>query len=203
MSEETMKLILEEGRKEFIAHGFPGASLRNIAKNAGVTTGAFYGYYRSKHELFDALVGEQYNTILARYAQEHEDFRKLTPEEQVKQMGQISGEDIMWMADYVYDHFEAFRLILCCAEGTKYVSMIHEMSELEVKATEEFMQTLRQLGQNVPEIDPMLEHMLVSGMLTAFFEMVIHNLPREKVHEYVKLLQEFYLAGWKKLMQMD
>ena len=37
---------------------------RNIVKNAGVTTGAFYGYYKSKEELFDALVGKQYEHIM-------------------------------------------------------------------------------------------------------------------------------------------
>ena len=29
-------------------------------KSVGMTTGAFYGYYKSKEELFEALVGEHY-----------------------------------------------------------------------------------------------------------------------------------------------
>ena len=33
---------------EFLDKGFQGASLRQIVKNAGVTTGAFYGYFSSK-----------------------------------------------------------------------------------------------------------------------------------------------------------
>ena len=51
----TLQKILEAARKEFLAKGFQSASLRNIVKTAGVTTGAFYGYYKSKEELFDAL----------------------------------------------------------------------------------------------------------------------------------------------------
>lgn len=43
---------------EFLEKGFKSASLRNIVKAVGLTTGAFYGYYKSKEELFDALVGE-------------------------------------------------------------------------------------------------------------------------------------------------
>lgn len=203
MSEETLKLILEEGRKEFLERGFPGASLRNIAKRAGVTTGAFYGYYKGKHELFDALVGEQYSTIMNHYIKAHDAFRALSPSEQRARMGTASGEGLLWMTDYVYDNIEAFRLILCCSEGTKYVNIIHEMSELEVRATDEFIQTLRDSGRDIPEIAPMLEHMLVSGMLTAFFEMVIHNMPREKAPEYVKSLRAFYLAGWKELMNLS
>ena len=41
---------------EFLDKGFLGASLRQIVKNAGVTTGAFYGYFSSKEALFASIV---------------------------------------------------------------------------------------------------------------------------------------------------
>ena len=37
--------IINEDVKEFLEKGFQGASLRQIVKKAGLTTGAFYGYY--------------------------------------------------------------------------------------------------------------------------------------------------------------
>ena len=40
--------------------GFQAASLSNIVKSAGVTTGTFYGYYDSKEELFADLVDPSY-----------------------------------------------------------------------------------------------------------------------------------------------
>ena len=49
----TLERIQQAARVEFLEKGFQGASLRNIVKAAGVTTGAFYGYYKSKEELFD------------------------------------------------------------------------------------------------------------------------------------------------------
>ena len=57
-SPETPRNIRKCAALEFAEKGFRGASLRNIVKQAGVTTGAFYGYYNSKEELFEALVGE-------------------------------------------------------------------------------------------------------------------------------------------------
>ena len=44
----TLDLILEVAMQEFLEKDFQSASLRNIVKKAGVTTGAFYGYYDSK-----------------------------------------------------------------------------------------------------------------------------------------------------------
>ena len=39
----TLQVILITGKNEFMEKGYSGASLRNIAREAGVTTGAFYG----------------------------------------------------------------------------------------------------------------------------------------------------------------
>ena len=52
----TKQKILEVAEKEFLEKGFTKATLRDIVKKAGVTVGAFYGYYTSKEEIFDDLV---------------------------------------------------------------------------------------------------------------------------------------------------
>ena len=54
-AEDTQKNILDTARKHFLKDGLTGASLRNIVKDAGLTTGAFYKYYPTKEALFDAL----------------------------------------------------------------------------------------------------------------------------------------------------
>lgn len=63
----TLKNIQKAAKKEFLEKGFKSASLRNIVKEAGVTTGAFYGYYRSKEALFDAIVGEQASVFMTSF----------------------------------------------------------------------------------------------------------------------------------------
>ena len=40
-AEDTQKNILNTARKHFLKDGLTGASLRNIVKDAGLTTGAF------------------------------------------------------------------------------------------------------------------------------------------------------------------
>ena len=59
----TLHLIHSAAMQEFLEKGYKSASLRNIVKTAGVTTGAFYGYYNSKEDLFEALVGVQEHFI--------------------------------------------------------------------------------------------------------------------------------------------
>ena len=47
----TLEKIQRAAMEEFTEKGFQGASLRQIVKQAGVTTGALYGYFSSKEAL--------------------------------------------------------------------------------------------------------------------------------------------------------
>lgn len=196
----TLQNILNAGKKEFLEKGFRAASLRNIVKEAGVTTGAYYGYFKSKEELFEYLVGSAAKTFLDKFNEAQNTFSELPHEEQPDNMGEISGDCMMWMVDYMYEHFDAFKLLLCCAEGTEYEDFIHTLVKIETEATYRFQDVLKELGREVRTIDSQLEHILVSGFFSGFFEIIIHDMPKEKAVLYTKELREFYTAGWKKIM---
>ena len=51
----TLQKILDAGMEEFQEKGFRDASLRQIVKNAGVTTGAFYGYFPARRPCLPPL----------------------------------------------------------------------------------------------------------------------------------------------------
>jgi AcrR family transcriptional regulator len=51
--------ILEGARRVFLASGFDGASMGEIAKAAGVSKGTLYVYFDSKESLFAALTTEE------------------------------------------------------------------------------------------------------------------------------------------------
>lgn len=203
MSEEqqtTLEMIHAAAKKEFLEKGFKSASLRNIVKTAGVTTGAFYGYYDSKEELFEALVGKQYETFMNCYRKAQQDFAGLSPREQPDNMGEISGRCMEDMLHFAYENLDEFKLILCCSEGTRFAGMIDEMVEIERVGTHDYQEVLALLGRPSPQIDPRLEHILITGMFNAFFELIIHEMPLEQAEKYLKEMREFYTAGWMKIM---
>ncbi len=72
------------------------------------------------------------------------------------------------MLDYMYENEDEFRLILLSSQGTRYENMVHEMSEIEVTATHDFVDTMKRNGKPIKSVDPMLEHVLASGMFFAF-----------------------------------
>ncbi len=165
----TLQKILEAAREEFLAKGFKSASLRNIVKMAGVTTGAFYGYYASKEDLFEALVGEHYNFLLSRFCRAQKEFADIPPEEQPDNLTSTSGECMYEMLLYAYKHLHEFKLILCCSEGTRFSKLIDEMVEIETKGTHDYLEVLKKIGRPSPPIDERLEHILITGMFNTFF----------------------------------
>lgn len=196
----TLQLIHTAAMQEFLARGFQSASLRNIVKTAGVTTGAFYGYYDSKEALFEALVSEQYDYFMTRFSRAQQAFADMPPEEQPENLTTTSGECMYDMLLYAYDHLHEMKLILCHSEGTRFSKLIDEMVEIETKATHDYLAVLEKLGRPSPPIDERLEHILITGMFNTFFELIIHEMPLEEAKHYLHEMRAFYTAGWMKIM---
>ena len=196
----TLDRIHRAAKTEFLEKGYKDASLRNIVKSVGMTTGAFYGYYKSKEELFAALVGEHYAYLLNCFQKAQKEFADLPHEQQPEVMSEISGACMFDMLHYAYEHLEECKLILCCSEGTKFSGLIDEMVEIEAAATHAYQEVLQELGRPSPQIDPALEHILITGMFHTFFELVIHEMSLQNAENYVKEMRALYTAGWMKLM---
>ena len=196
----TLERIHAAAKAEFMEKGYQSASLRNIVKTAGVTTGALYGYYDSKEALFAALVDEPYHHVLETYRAAVFGFQALRPERQMAEMGKVGRNCMRELLTYMDARRPEFHLILERAEGTPYAGLIDEMVQMEVDATECYCTVLRGMGRSVPSIDRRLEHMLVTGMMNAYCEIIIHDMPLADAQSYMEELSDFYTAGWLKIM---
>ena len=197
----TKQKIQAAALAEFLDKGFLGASLRQIVKNAGVTTGAFYGYFSSKEALFASIVEPHAAALMGRFMEAQTSFAELPETEQPGHMGQESADYVHWMVDYICQNHEPVKLLLTKAEGTSYEHFVHNMVEVEVEYTLRYMEVLRRLGQNVPELSRSLCHIIASGMFNGLFEIVVHDMPREQAMRDVDQFRAFYTSGWLALMQ--
>ena len=181
--------------------GFKDASLRAIVREAGFTKGAFYGYYNSKEALFDALVSSAADELIAQFKQAQQAHYELIPEDKAEQSRDLSTSYLNYFINYIYDNFDAFKLVICCSEGTRYANYIHELVELEVNQTEDYYQQLRRLGKLEGTVNRDLHHMITSAYFTAVFETVAHDMTREQAIGYVNELAVFFNCGWNGLLR--
>jgi AcrR family transcriptional regulator len=63
---ETRKSLLRSAAKAFCHKGLEGASVEEVAQDAGYTKGAFYANFKSKEELFLVMLDERFSEQLDR-----------------------------------------------------------------------------------------------------------------------------------------
>lgn len=65
-SDDKLRQILDGARRVFLADGFDGASMNDVARVAGVSKGTLYVYFPSKEALFEALIREEHRRTAER-----------------------------------------------------------------------------------------------------------------------------------------
>ncbi len=203
MAENTLQKIHEIATAEFLEKGFRGASLREIVKKAGVTTGAFYGYYKSKEELFSALVKPHADYILNYFKGQVEKFMEIPKNEWADNMTSYSKDGMVHIFEYAWEHREAFRLILNASEGTDFENFIHDIVEVEINITHVFYAEMEKQGFKPYAFDPNLEHTIISGEFSALFELIVHDVSFEDGRKCAEELHDFYEAGWQSVLKLN
>ena len=198
-AEETQRNILETAKRHFLSDGLTGASLRNIVKDAGLTTCAFYKYYPTKEALFDALTDPYLEHIYEIYDQVVAEFEKLSADYQTKNMASISDEGMEQMLDYVYDHYDNFKLLLKCGDSGKYEDFIHGMVDREIKSSNRYLEKMKEEGVEVPVVDDSLMHMIYTGFFSSIFQIIEHDIDRITAKENIKQLKQFNIGGFERL----
>jgi len=61
---EKREHILEVAAREFVSHGYRGASLNHIIESLGLSKGSFYYYFDDKADLFATVVQSAWETLL-------------------------------------------------------------------------------------------------------------------------------------------
>lgn len=202
-AENTRINILNTAQKHFLEYGYSGVSLRNIVKDAGLTTGAFYKYYPTKEKLFDALVDPYVEAVYEIYDGILNGFLELPVTEQTQNMTGASMDGMEQIVDYVYDHYDNFRLLLKCGDSGKYEDFIHNMVDREMKSSEVYTEKLRASGCVIPEVSESLMHMIYTGFFSSVFQIIEHDMDRETAKKNVHQLREFNTGGWERLWGIE
>lgn len=130
-SDITKNRILECAKKEFLNKGFDKAQVGEIAKAANVTTGAIYRHFKNKEDLFFTLIEDVYKYTLEVVVEvetknESEDYKTLLAQDEHIVIEAMFSE-AMNFVNYMYEHFEEFKLIFECSKGSMVENFIEEI----------------------------------------------------------------------------
>lgn len=113
---QTEQKLIKSGKEEFLKKGYAKANLRDICKNAGVTTGAFYFSFENKEALLSAILDPvitDYEKMCSTFARREEDDPNTADDNERQMMEYLSehrAEAIILMEKSAGSRYEKFRI---------------------------------------------------------------------------------------------
>lgn len=197
---ETRARLQASARQEFMEKGYIKASLRNICKNAGVTTGALYFFFQDKEDLFASLVEEPlqklYEVMYAHYASEL-DQTELPDYESENSEDQMAAAQLV---HYMYRYYDEFMLILTKSQGSRFTHCVDQFVEI----TEQHYRSLadamsKKLG--TPPLEDYLIHWMAHMNIDMFVHLLTHETSEQAALEHIKPIVRYMTEGWAGLFE--
>ena len=184
---QTEQKLIRSGRTEFLKKGYVKASLREICKAAGVTTGAFYFSFESKEALLTAIL----DPVIADY--EHMCKELARREEEDPGTADDNERQIM---EYLSEHRAEAIILMERSEGSRYEGFRQKVySQMQTAFTSYFSKFMGS------EPDPELIRILVAMRLRGYMELIEGDYT---VEERLRLAREIGIhadAGSMALIQ--
>lgn len=198
---ESHERIVAAAKEEFLACGFDSASMRRIAANAGITVSGLYKHFPSKEDMFARLVQPTLDEFVELYYRKEKEEHDAI--EKIGAAAAFLNDDAVYAMEFIYDHFDEFKLLVCCSQGTRYEDYAHTLAEMEEQSSLRYIEALRRRGDNVPDFDRREFHLLVSSNVEAVLQPIRHDFTREAAIHYARTINTFFSKGWKWLCGME
>lgn len=184
---QTEQKLIRSGRAEFLKKGYVKASLRDICKAAGVTTGAFYFSFESKEALMTAILDPviaDYEHMCAELAQREEEDPGTADDNERQSM------------EYLSEHRAEAIILMERSEGSRYEGFRQKVySQMQAAFTSYFSKFMGS------EPDSEMIRILVAMRLRGYMELIEGDYT---VEERLKLAREIGIhadAGSMALIQ--
>ena len=200
LKDNIRQRILVVARQEFITHGVRNTSIRSVARKTGIATGNIYNYFKSKDELFRAVLKPLIDTI-ERYILSHNEERHLNID--VFNVNEFQDEHIQTMKMLVKNFRPELRLLLFNAEGTSLAGYADRSTYHQTHIGKEYLRLMKERYPHINiDISPFFLHIASSTWVNIFCELVQHEDYEE--HEVERALEQYAAystAGWKTLIK--
>lgn len=187
--------IIECAQKEFLEKGYNDASLRNIAKEADVSTSTMYTRFGDKEGMFQYLISptEELLVFLEKALEKYFSMNVDAQQEQYEESGKAGFDAIM---DIIYANYPAYKLLVSCSPGDIYMDYLEKVTAIDVKYTLLFLKESDSLALREGRINEGFCHVVSTAFYSALFHCVEHDMSREEAGKYIKELRNFYGRGW-------
>ena len=185
--ENSKELIIRAGKQEFLKYGYKGASLRNICKQAGVTTGAFYFQFENKEQLLDEILRPVITYFSAM-------VQKSTMEEFEGESSSADGDERM--LEMLWNYKEECQILLEGTAGTAYEKVFEELQE---GLRQGFLLFFGKYG--ISDVDEKLLDVIVRMRVESYLTIIRKEYTLEETKKLARQIGIYCDAGFEALVR--
>jgi AcrR family transcriptional regulator len=160
LKEDTRIRIISVALEEFSDKGYLDTSMRDIARNAGISIGNIYRYFKNKSDLFNEIIEPAYNRLLLEMGE--------TSYSMTDYSVSLIENNIDSIMKVLKQYKKQLVILIDKSNGTKYEGTKEESIQyLESRLKEMLMPVLNEKGVKVH--DPFVFYLLSSSFMDGFF----------------------------------
>lgn len=195
---DIRKVILEVSRKEFLEHGFKDASMRTIAKKSGVSLGNIYNYFKNKDEIFTQILSVPVS--LLNKVNNNFDDKYFFDIENIEN-GNIKQLKFTYSIKFICNYRDELKLLLFKAHGSSLEDFKDNWIDENTKAGIKWLKKYNKIHSKKVQASEFFIHYLNSSYVNFITEILMHDIHKNEIIEYLKEYFEFYYNGWQGIMK--
>ncbi len=195
---DIRKIILDVSKKEFLEYGFKDASMRTIAKKSDVGLSNIYNYFKNKDEIFTqilavpvSLLNKVNNIFNDKYFFDIENIRN----------GKIKQLKFTYSIKFICNYRDELKLLLFKAHGSSLQDFKDKWIDENTKAGIEWLKKYNTIHSKKAQASEFFIHYLNSSYVNFITEILMHDIHKNEMIEYLKEYFEFFYNGWQGIMK--
>ena len=197
----TRDRILNSAKKCFLEYGFQAAPLRKIAKDAGFTSGALYGYFDSKEALFYVITDPIADRLIKKLNEIKEEMDKIPDQDRLRQMGSAYYHHIPEIVELLLSDRDAVKLIVTGSRGTRYEAYVQTIAS---RNTANIENAVRKSKENhIEGIQEEILAILMEEYIATLFRLVTSDRDKEMIINCMEMIGRVYETGITNLMKKE
>lgn len=206
---ETRQKLQSSARSEFTEKGYMKASLRNICKNAGVTTGALYFFFEDKEDIFASLVQEPLQMVSGLMMEHYRWEKEQVSEEAGGSLFELEDQEEILRDDLILEHAQVFHsvihelyryreeflLLLTKAQGSVFENAVDSfisVAEAQLRLLSDQISSRKK----IPRAEDAMIHWVAHLQIEIFVYMLTHVETEEEALKHMNSIIRFLISGW-------
>lgn len=199
LKEDVRSRIVIAARREFINNGFRKTSMRTISAKSGVVLGNIYNYFKTKDDIFYAVLRPLLAVLDERMSSYHIEHNKI---DQLDFSLQGQKDLLRETLKIIFLYKEELKLLLFESKGTSLEAFRENFIEKQIAISKEYIDQMQKVYPQIQtNVSSLFFRLSSSTWVTIIGEIVSSaEIRKEEAKQALSEYIRYNTAGWRELI---